>query len=112
MNRDKLYAKHILECIAHVEEDVQGGEATFRGNRTIRDAVVRNLQIMSESTKRLSDASKLSQPSIDWSKIAKFRNVIVHDYINVDYDVVWEIIQQDLAPLKLAVQEIQRNLPQ
>jgi uncharacterized protein with HEPN domain len=111
MNRDKLYVKHILECIARVEENVAGGEAAFRQNHIIQDAVLRNLQVLSESVKRLSEATKLSQPSIDWGKIAKFRNIVVHDYLHIDFDIVWGIIEHDLSPLKTAVQKIQESIP-
>jgi uncharacterized protein with HEPN domain len=111
LNRDKLYVKHILESIRRVHEDIHGDERVFRSNRTIQDAVVRNLQVMAESTKRLSDVAKASQPAIPWHQIAQFRNRIVHDYLHVDYDVVWDIIQNDLGPLKVAVEEIQKTLP-
>lgn len=111
MNRDRVYLKHILECIRRVEEDVQGGESVFRSNRTIQDAVLRNLQTLSESVQRLSGASKSLQPTIPWQEIARFRNRIVHDYLHVDFDIVWGIIERDLPPLKIAIQEIQKTLP-
>ena len=111
MNRDRVYLKHILECIRRIEEDVQGNETAFRSNRTIQDAVLRNLQILSESTKRLSQTSKLTHPAIPWRDIANFRNRVVHDYLKVDLDIVWGIIECDLPPLKIAIREIQNSLP-
>ena len=111
MNRDRVYLKHILECIRRIEEDVRGDETAFRSNRTVQDAVLRNLQILSESTKRLSETGKLTHPTIPWRDIANFRNRVVHDYLQVDLDIVWGIIERDLPPLKLAIQEIQNNLP-
>jgi ribonuclease HepT-like protein len=52
---DRKYLLHILECIRRTEEDVAGGRAEFEASHTIQDAVIRNLQVMAESTKRLSD---------------------------------------------------------
>jgi uncharacterized protein with HEPN domain len=92
-------------------DDVRGSEAVFRSNRTVQDAVLRNLQILSESTQRLSPAVKSAHPGIPWSDIANFRNRIVHDYLKIDLDIVWEIIKKSLPPLKSSVQEIQNTLP-
>ena len=69
----------------------------------LQDATLRNLQTMSESTQRLSDSSKALQPQIPWPRVAGFRNVLVHDYIGVDIEHVWTIIESDLPALKLAI---------
>jgi uncharacterized protein with HEPN domain len=111
LSRDKVYLKHILECIRRVEEDVQGNETVFRTNRIVQDAVLRNLQVLSESTKRLSAQLKSSQPDIPWRDIANFRNRAVHYYLNINLDIVWGIIANDLPSLKNAVQKLQNDLP-
>ena len=64
---------------------------------------MRNLQIMAESTQRLSDAIKEAHPEVDWYKISVFRNVLVHGYLGVDLDRVWIIVGQDLSSLKRAI---------
>jgi uncharacterized protein with HEPN domain len=51
---DREYLLYVLECIGKIEDDVRGGRATFDASRTIQDAVVRNLQVMAESAKRVS----------------------------------------------------------
>lgn len=79
MNDDRLYLIHILECIERVEEYTVDGEAEFQSSTLIQDAVVRNLQILSESTQRLSDESKDSHPVIDWRGISGFRNILVYN---------------------------------
>lgn len=58
---------------------------------------------MAESTQRLSEALKAAHPEIDWRQIAGFRNVVVHNYLNVEPDRVWLVIAQDLPSLKHAV---------
>jgi uncharacterized protein with HEPN domain len=110
LNRDKVYLKHILESIRRIKEDVQGGGAVFRSNRTIQDAVLRNLQVLSESTQRLSQASKSAYPEIPWRDIANFRNRVVHDYLNVDLDIVWEIIEHNLPPLEKTIREMRDKM--
>ncbi len=59
--------------------------------------------MIAESTKRLSEASKAAHPEIDWSGIAGFRNFLVHDYMSVDLDLVWRILERDVPRLKLTV---------
>lgn len=70
------------------------------GNTMVQDAIVRNLQTLAESTQRLSDKTKQRKPEVDWRAIAGFRNVIVHDYLGVDLERVWHIIECDLPGLK------------
>jgi uncharacterized protein with HEPN domain len=100
---DRKYLLHILECIRRIEDDVACGQAEFDVSHTIQDAVIRNLQVMAESTKRLSDELRAKQPEIDWAGIAGFRNVLVHDYFTVDAGVVWKSVMDDVPVLKAAV---------
>ena len=97
---DQVYLNHMLECINRVFEYSEGGEATFKRSRLIQDAVVRNLQIMAESSQRLSDAAKALAPDVPWRAISGFRNIIVHDYLGVDIDVVWQVVANDLPSLR------------
>jgi len=55
------------------------------------DAVIRNFEIIGEAANRLSDEFKDNHPEIDWHRIRGFRNRIVHDYMGIDYALVWEI---------------------
>lgn len=72
----------------------------------LQDAIVRNLQILSESTQRLSDEIKERESEIDWFKIAGFRNVLVHDYLGLDIERVWDILKKDMPVLKKAIQRM------
>ena len=92
---DLLYLRHILECIQHVKEDCAGGRTAFDASRTVRDAVLRNLQVMAESTQRLSSRVKADQPNVPWHNNAGFRHRSVHDYVVTDH----------LPTLELAVNE-------
>ena len=76
MKDDKLYLIHISECIQRIEEYVLTIDLhTFLKSTMVQDAVIRNLQVLAESTQRISPQTKSSQPDIDWYKIAGFRNV-------------------------------------
>ena len=55
------------------------------------DAVIRNFEIIGEAANRLPEDFKDSHPEIDWHRIRGFRNRIVHDYVGIDYSIVWQI---------------------
>ena len=114
MKGDIVYLRHILECIRRIEEDIADGRDVFMASHTLQDAVLRNLQTMSESTQRLSDDLKAAHPEIEWRRIVTFRNVLVHDYLGIDVERVWEITQRDIPELKqaiLAMLEKGHNMP-
>ncbi|HCO93128.1 MAG TPA: DUF86 domain-containing protein [Phycisphaerales bacterium] len=106
MKDDVVYLSHIMECIRRIEENIAEGRERFLESHTLQDAVLRNLQTMAESTQRLSDESKATKPQVEWYRISAFRNVLVHDYLGIDAERVWEITQCDVPPLKTAVLEM------
>ena len=107
MKDDKLYLIHISECIERIESYVSGTDKeAFMASSLVQDAVIRNLQIMAESTQRLSDRLKEDHDEIDWYKIAGFRNVLVHDYLGVDVQRVWNIIENEIPALREAIRKM------
>jgi len=103
---DKLFLIHISESIARIEQYLPSRQDEFMDSSLIQDAVIRNLQVMAESTQRLSDSLKEQHPQVPWRKIAGFRNVLVHDYLGIDLDRIWEIVHKDLPQLKASVEKI------
>jgi uncharacterized protein with HEPN domain len=107
MKDDRLYLIHIQECIERIESYITGKDKQqFMNSTLLQDAIVRNLQILAESTQRLSDETKDSQSGVDWFKIAGFRNVLVHDYLGIDIERVWNILDKELPILKDAIQNM------
>lgn len=102
MKDDRVYLKHILRCIARIEDYTSGGRESFFASPLIQDGVIRNLQSLAESSQHLSAGIKASQPSMDWKGLAGFRNVLVHDYLGVDLDLVYRAVEQDVPELKRA----------
>ena len=71
-----------------------------------QDAIIRNFEIIGEATKRLAKETKQKQPDIPWRRIAGLRDVLIHNYMGVDLDEVWGIIEDRLPALQLAVQRL------
>ena len=109
--RDRVYVVHMLDCIERVIEYCENDEKTFRSSRLIQDAVIRNLQTMSESAQRLSDSAKTLAPELPWRAISGFRNVVVHDYLGLDLDAIWLVVANNLSMLKIGLQKILREIP-
>jgi uncharacterized protein with HEPN domain len=107
---DAIYLGHILECIRRAEENTSAGYDAFMESHTLQDAVLRNLQTMSESTQRISDAVKGANPGVDWRAISGFRNVLVHNYLGIDLDQVWNTFTRDVPVLKTVIEAALRTL--
>jgi uncharacterized protein with HEPN domain len=112
LKSDRPFLLHILDAIAHIEEyTVEGEQALYRDRRT-QDAVLRNLEVIGEAVKRLSDARKSRHPEVPWSKIAGMRDVLTHQYFRVSLPLVWAAIQQQMPTLKRVVAAEVANLPE
>jgi uncharacterized protein with HEPN domain len=74
-----------------------------------QDAVVRQLEVIGEATKRLSVPLREAHPEIPWRRIAGLRDVLIHDYMGVDIDAVWQATQRDVPDLKRLLADVMRE---
>ncbi len=103
MRDDAVYLRHIMECIRRIEENVASGYDSFLASHTLQDAVLRNLQTLTEATQRISDGLKAAHPNVEWQHIAALRNLLVHNYLGIDLEIIWAIVERDIPELKLTV---------
>ena len=89
MKDDRAYLEHIRECIDRIQDYTRGGQQAFLGDTKTQDAVLRNLQTLAESARRLSRQFTDANSEIPWKNIIGFRNVLVHDYLGVDLHQIW-----------------------
>ena len=107
MKNDKVYLEHILESIDKIEGFIQGiTKFDFDQNVMIQDAIIRNIEIIGEATKKLSKQLTQSHPDIPWQDMAGMRDKLIHDYLDVDLDVVWKTVEVDLPLLKKMISGI------
>lgn len=107
MKKDSVYLNHILEAINNIFEDTNNfTEEKFLSNRTIKDAVTRNIEVIGEAVKLVSEQIKTEYTDIPWQKIARTRDMLIHHYFDVDDKELWKIVVDDLPALKTSIQKI------
>ena len=107
---DEILLVHVADRIARIEHYVAGSRERFLDSELVQDAFVRNLQVLAESTTRLSDRIKATEPAVPWAKITSFRNRLTQGYLSMDLDTVWEVVRQDLPELDAAVTRMRTHL--
>ncbi len=106
MRSDQVYLKHILDAIEKIESYISVGRDVFMSTSHWQDAVIRQLEIIGEATKGLSQDLRVRHSEVPWRRIAGLRDVLIHNYMGVDLTAVWEITQRNLPVLKEQVQVI------
>ncbi len=107
---DGILLAHMRDCLDRIAEYTGAVRARFDGSRLVQDAVLRNLQTLAESSQRLSEEIRATEPQIPWRELSGFRNVIVHNYLGVDLGAVWLVVEQDLPRVSEAVDRMRGTL--
>ena len=111
MNRDLLYLKHILNAIDKINEYAKVGYDDFMTQSIWQDAVIRQLEIIGEATKHISMELRDLYDEVPWRRIAGLRDVLIHDYMGVDINAVWQITQKEIPELQIYIQRIIKDFP-
>lgn len=113
MRDDRLYLSDILEAIANVHEFVGTmDEADFLQSKLVQSAVLQQIIVIGEAATRISMTTKSLDTTIPWSSITGFRNIAVHAYFSVDWDIVWNTATSDLVTLEKPIKELLKNWSQ
>lgn len=75
----------------------------FLTNDILKDAVIHNLEIIGEAVKHIAPEFRKQCPSIEWKKIAGLRDILIHKYFGIDYDIVWDVVQNKIPSLQTAI---------
>lgn len=112
MSRDEgAYVEDMVEACARVIEYTSGLDAaTLRADRKTIDAVVRNLEVLGEAAKRVSNTLRALAPGIPWREIAGMRDVLIHDYFGIDLDIVCDVAFVKVPSLYPALGDLLRQV--
>ncbi len=108
-DRDLVYVIHIEERIARIEDIVSEGRSAFMRSHILQDAVIRNFEVIGEAAKQLTDSFRAAYPAVSWRRVAGFRDVLIHNYMGVDLEEVWRVVEQSLPDLKRAVVDARKE---
>ncbi len=99
-----VFLLHIRDAIVQIEKYIAGySYEQFLEDRKTQDAIIRQLEVIGEATTNLEDEFREQNSEIPWREISDFRNVLAHEYWDVDLDIVWKAIHQDVKTLKEAL---------
>jgi len=110
MRDPKERLRDILEAIAAIDRYHDRVRSAFEQDELLQVWFLRHLQIIGEAARRLPEEIRNLAPDIPWHKIIGMRNILVHGYFEIDLDVVWDAVQQDVPPLKPAVEALLEKL--
>lgn len=98
---DRLYLDDIMDSIQAIETYIESMDYKhFINDRKTYTATIRELEIIGEATAKVSDDVKGRYPEIPWQQIKAFRNKIVHEYFGIEFEIVWDIVKNELPFLK------------
>lgn len=106
----KLFFQDILESIDKIFDYISKIEyEDFRHNNMIIDAVIRNFEIIGEAAKHIPEEYKEKYPDLPLKEMTGMRNVLIHDYLGIDYQYIWQTIKDDLPQLRIVIAKIIRE---
>jgi len=106
---DTLFLVHMLERARRIERHTRGGRAEFMASEPLQDTAVRGFEVIGEAASRISNALREAHPEIPWRRIVGFRNVLIHQYVGVDLDLVWENVATRLPELIAQLENVLRE---
>jgi uncharacterized protein with HEPN domain len=107
MSRDNEYLIDIVESGKLTAAYVRGKtKEDFEADVQCQDAVIRRLEIIGEAARRLSAETQATYPQLPWRAMTQMRNLVIHQYDDVDLTIVWDTVQTDLPPLIAALEQI------
>jgi uncharacterized protein with HEPN domain len=110
MRDDHERLQDILEAIAQIERYTSQGRENFYQNELIQVWTMHHLQIIGEASNSLSKTLLAQYPTVPWTAIIEFRNILAHEYFRINLDIVWRIVERDLPNLKSQIEAIMQEL--
>ena len=104
---DLVYVGHMLDTARLIVDKVSGKSRTqFDEDENLRLALTHLIQTLGEAARRVSPEFQQARPEVPWKKVIGMRHKVVHDYLHIDYDIVWDVATVNLPPLLAQLEKI------
>jgi len=108
---DLVYLRHILDAINIVEEYLhEVKEDQFNRTRLLQDGVIRQIEIVGEAVRHISQDIRRTYPEIPWQDVAGMRDKLIHDYFGVDFEMIWKVVKTELLPIREKLVQMKTGL--
>lgn len=104
--KPQVYLQDILDAIEKIGQYTQHGKRCFMSDPMIQDAVIRQLSIMGEASGKLPTSLRNEYSTVPWKNIIGMRNIIIHEYADIDLPIIWDTIHKGLPPLQIIIQHM------
>lgn len=105
------YLKHIAdECEYIISVSSELTKEELLDNETLKRAIVRSLEVIGEATRKIPADFKVKWNAIQWKNMAGMRDRLIHDYIGINYSIIWDVVKNKIPELNTQIQEILNNL--
>jgi len=110
--RDDSRVRHMLDALAQIAELRKGlSREQLRWHEGVTERILFNLMILGEAVNNITQEFAAMNPDVDWKGIAGIRHKIVHDYADIDFDTIWDILQNDITEAYNKVKAVVDTLP-
>lgn len=107
MSNDRLYLAHVRDSLMEVRAFVRDESyESFRENRMVQNAVLRSFEVVGEAARRVSAGFREAHPEVPWRLMGDFRNKLIHDYFDLDLEIIWKTATEDAPSLLRQIEEI------
>jgi uncharacterized protein with HEPN domain len=103
---DRVYLPHARDAVDAILEYTADGRDAFFADRKTQDAVIRNIEILGQAVKGLSDETRALDAKVPWRQIAGMRDKLIHEYFGVDLSLVWDVVERELPQLRPRIEHL------